>query len=198
MDKKNLLKRLIEVFTSEEVIETSFVDVKTADGRILRVAEMAIDKEVKEITADGEIDLEDGEYQLEDETIIKVEGGLIKELSIKEEETEDEIVEEQMSEEVVEDLTEEVISEEAIETPIDTEDNVEVDELIENIKSLIKDVAELKGEFSTLVEENKELKLEVEKFSKTPSAEPTKVKVDFKKENKNESIMYSILTKNKK
>jgi LIM domain kinase 1 len=189
MNKKNLLERLVEVFTSNEVIETSFIDVKTTDGRILRVAEMAVDKGVKEITADGEIDLKDGEYQLEDETIIKVEGGLIIEISTKEEEVEEPVVEEQM---------EEVVAEEVVEEPV-VEDTTEVDTLIENIKSLIDEVAELKTGFTSLVEENKELKLEIEKFSKAPSAEPTKVKVDFSIEkNKSESIMYNILTKNKK
>jgi hypothetical protein len=184
MNKKNLLEKLISVFNSEKEteVELNFIDVKTIDGRILRVEDMDIEKVVKEITAEGEIDLEDGEYTLEDGLIIKVEGGLIKEISeVKEEvvEEEQEVVEEEMTEEVI-------------------EEDLEVNDLIDNIKTLIEEVKSLKEGFTLLKEENEGLKLEVEKFSKLPSTEPTKLKVDFKKENKNDSIMYNILTNKQK
>ena len=180
MDKKGLLSKLIAVFNSEQLV-SNFIDIKTLDGRILRVEDMAVDKAVKEITEEGEIDLENGEYTLENGVIIKVEDGLIKEIS-EEEETE---IEE------VETVEEEMSSETEVETEVD----FEVDTLISNIKNMIDEITSLKSEFKSLKLENEGLKLEVEKFSKSPSTEPTKLKVDFKKESK--GIMYDILTNKK-
>ena len=185
MDKKNFVKKLVELFSTEQVEETmEFMDIKTIDGRILRVSEMAVDKSITEITEEGEIALEDGEYTMEDGLVVSVMDGMIKEISTPEEEiVEDEVI-------VEEEMTEEVIEEEV---------DMDFENLMSEIKSMIdevKSLSSLKEEFNSLKEENETLKTKVEEFSKAPSAEPTKIKVDFKKDDKiNKSVMYNILSK---
>jgi len=83
----NLIESIEALFaenevTPEAVVETpmEFVDVKLADGRILRVSDIAVDGTVVEINEEGEVAVEDGEYTLEDETVIKVVGGIITEV----------------------------------------------------------------------------------------------------------------------
>lgn len=211
MDKKGLLQKLKDIFTQEE--ELNFVDMKTIDGRILRVDDLAVEKSIKEISEEGEMELEDGEYQLEEGIIVKVEGGIIKEISEMEEEVkEEEVIEEEMTEEVVEEVVEETTDEvtEELTTEETTDElteeevveeemtDLEVDELIQNLQSLLDEVKGLKEGFSMLMEENEKLKVEVEKFAKAPSTEPTDVKINFKKEDKNKNnLMYSLLTNKK-
>jgi GH24 family phage-related lysozyme (muramidase) len=63
--------------TEAETIDVKFVDVKTVDGMILRVSDLAVDATVVEINESGEVPVSDGEYTLEDGTMISVAGGLI-------------------------------------------------------------------------------------------------------------------------
>lgn len=77
MEKKTIIQKVKELFTSEEVFS---VDVKTVDNRILRLSEMAVGGTVTEINADGEIAVEDGEYSLEDGNTIVVTNGTIEEI----------------------------------------------------------------------------------------------------------------------
>jgi hypothetical protein len=77
----SLLKKIQAIF-AEEATETemNFIDVKTVDNRIMRVADLAVGQPVMEITEEGEMEVEDGDYELEDGTVLKVEGGLIAEI----------------------------------------------------------------------------------------------------------------------
>lgn len=79
---KKTIKAINELFADEpvegEVPMT--LDVKTADGRILRVSDMAVDATVVEITEDGEVPLEDETYTLEDGNQIVVVAGVITEI----------------------------------------------------------------------------------------------------------------------
>lgn len=81
MDKKSILLKVKELFTStEEKFEGT--DYKTQDGRILRVmGGMDVGTEVKEITQDGEVDIEDGNYVLEDGNVLMIHGGKITEVT---------------------------------------------------------------------------------------------------------------------
>jgi hypothetical protein len=63
--------------TEAETIDVKFVDVKTVDGMILRVSDLAVDATVVEINESGEVPVSDGEYTLEDGTMISVAGGII-------------------------------------------------------------------------------------------------------------------------
>lgn len=97
MNKKGILTKIAELFTTndeststnEEVV-LEFVDVKTSDNRILRVSDLALGGTVKEITPDGEVDLEDGDYTLETGETITVLAGVIEEIATAAEETQDE------------------------------------------------------------------------------------------------------------
>lgn len=91
MDKKSILGILKSVFSTEteETQSIQYVDVKTGDGRILRVTDVALEGVVKEITEEGELEVEDGTYILEDGISLVVLGGVIKEIIEPEQEDED-------------------------------------------------------------------------------------------------------------
>jgi len=193
MNKKTVLEKIAELFTTPEADTTDvleFIDVKTIDNRIMRVAELVVGAEVKEITEDGEVDVEDREYELEDGMVLKVEDGKIVEFYTPEEEEAEE-VEAESEEEVEVEMSEEIEEE-------FTEDDTQVEELVSNIKNLLDQVNSLQEQFNSLKEENEGLKLEVEKFAKAPSVEPTNTKLDFnKKSTKPKSYLHSYL-ENKK
>lgn len=66
---------------TEENVDINFVDVKTADNRILRVSDMVVDATVEEILEDGTIQpVENGDYILDNGVTITVVDGLIKEI----------------------------------------------------------------------------------------------------------------------
>ena len=77
----SLISKIKELFQEETPAENiAFVDVKTADGMILRVSDIAVDATVMEITEDGEVAVEDASYTLEDGTQLVVVGGMITEV----------------------------------------------------------------------------------------------------------------------
>lgn len=89
MDKKGILTKIKELFTSESFEQ----DYKTQDGRIIRVmGGLDVGTEVKELTEDGEVDIEDGNYVLEDGVVLMIHGGKITEITeiTNDEEGEDE------------------------------------------------------------------------------------------------------------
>jgi len=104
MDKKTVISKIKEFFSSEEEVQ-KFVDVKTLEGKILRVTDMVEGAEVKEITEDGEVDVENGEYNLEDDLVLVIEDGKVSEIK----EVEAEEVEEEATEEVEEEMETEVV-----------------------------------------------------------------------------------------
>jgi hypothetical protein len=80
MDKKGILLKIKELFT--EKTETKMAsDYRTLDGRIIRCygEGLEIGDDVKEITPDGEMDLIDGEYTLEDGMTLTIADGKIME-----------------------------------------------------------------------------------------------------------------------
>jgi len=99
MDKKTVISKIKEFFSSEEEVQ-KFVDVKTLEGKILRVTDMVEGAEIKEITEDGEVDVENGEYNLEDNLVLVIEDGKVSEIK----EVEAEEIEEEATEEVVEEM----------------------------------------------------------------------------------------------
>jgi hypothetical protein len=325
----SLISKIKSLF-EEEIVTVSTVDVKTADGKILRVSDVAVDGTVVEINEEGEVAVEDGTYVLENGVSLVVVAGIITEIIPAEtEEAPAETVTEEMSAkrkrfsakkssrkfegeeaeaveaegeitvvaeeivegaevividenlEVVEDFTGElevvvegveelVVVEEGVIVSVEevaAEDTVteefmdvalkdgplahvvtategeikagdimmidgveagpgsyytttgmeivvgdagvimevkeatseeaaqtadeEVEGVVNNLKNLINQIKELKSQFGelktnfqTIEKENKELKLEVSKFAAAPSAQPTKVTVDFKKADK--------------
>lgn len=189
--KKNIIKQIIEIFSTEEKegqVEMNFVDVKTADGKILRVSDLAIDADVQEIDADGNlIPVEDGDYELESGEVISVLNGKIAEIATAEEEAQD-VVEEAVP------ASAQMSSEE-----IEENQDLEFESLISNLKELVAEVKALKEGFESIKNENEELKASVEKFAKTPSAEETKKVMDFSKleTKKGDSIMRNILLSKK-
>ena len=78
MDKKGILTKIKELFSTE--VEKFEADYKTQDGRIIRCYGEGLDvgEMVKEITAEGEMDIEDGDYILEDGTTLMIVGGKIE------------------------------------------------------------------------------------------------------------------------
>jgi hypothetical protein len=89
MDKKGILTKIKELFTSESFEQ----DYKTQDGRIIRVmGGLDVGTEVKELDSEGESDIEDGNYILEDGVVLMIHGGKITEITeiTNDEEGEDE------------------------------------------------------------------------------------------------------------
>lgn len=93
----SLISKIKELFAEidAETTPMAFVDVKTDDGRILRISDLAVDGTVVEITEEGEAELQDGNYILDNGVNILVEAGKIVE--IKEPEATDVDVEEDMA-----------------------------------------------------------------------------------------------------
>lgn len=80
MDKKGVLLKIKELFTTAEKMEAQ--DYKTQDGRILRVmGGLDVGTEVKELDSEGESDIEDGNYILEDGVVLMIHGGKIAEVT---------------------------------------------------------------------------------------------------------------------
>lgn len=92
--KRSMISRLKQIFedenieSTEENTDAEYVEVKTVDGNILRMEVLALEQSVVEITEDGEIEVEDNTYVLEDGRSLVIEGGVIKEI-IEKEETEE-------------------------------------------------------------------------------------------------------------
>ena len=94
--KKSIIEKIRAIF-EEEQEETNFMDIKTADGKILRVTEMIIGGLVKELTEEGEIEIEgEVEFVTEDGFTVVVKDGVIEDIKEPvveemEEEQEDEV-----------------------------------------------------------------------------------------------------------
>jgi hypothetical protein len=111
MDKANILTRIKELFSTQE--DYKFMDYKTMDGRILRCESDGLDvgSKITEITQDGEVPVEDGEYTLEDGMVLTIAGGMVDRMT----ESEDSIGEEDMK---VEEVMNEVSTQEFSETTL--------------------------------------------------------------------------------
>ena len=171
MDKKSIIDKVKELLFSEEEVVAAFEDVKTSDGLVLRVTEIAEGASVSIISEDGENVSGAAEYTLENGTIIAVdESGVIT--SITEAAVEEEVVEEEeMQEEVVE----------------------EVNPLEERIGKLEKGIEDILAKFS-------EMNTKVEEFASAPASDEVKIgKKEFKKVDKYSALdELSRFRKNKK
>ena len=153
MNNKEIIKEVKKLFNFNEE-ELAFLDVKTSDGLVLRVAKMEEGEVVTLISEDGENVSGEAEYTLEDGTMLVVDAeGTIS--SITAVEVEEEEVEEEMSE--VED---------------------EVNPLEGRIANLEEGIEKVLSMFSAQIEELeakdsivKELTEKVEAFSKAPADE---------------------------
>ena len=114
-DKEKLKKRIRELFfapdavvepTVETVVEevtAKFLDTKLENGDVIRI-EPALEEMATVVLIDetGEVELQPGDYKLEDGTTISVAGGVITAIAAMEEEAAEEVEEEnvEMSTEV--------------------------------------------------------------------------------------------------
>ena len=210
MNKKNIITAVKEMFTSvNDTVTETFVDVKTADGLILRMDDIAPEMKIQEVTEDGLAELENGEYVLEDGITLVVEDGLIKEIleATQEdmEETVEEIVTEEMSEEVIEETIEEtefaeVTDEEVPTEPVtpETEEegeyvSVEVfaahmDEVKSMFDELKAEIEALKSDKAVAMSELEGVKEAFSAFKGEPSAKPLNKTYDFSTLSKDDKL----------
>lgn len=161
--KKNLLEDVRKLVFGEEELE--FLDVKTSDGVILRVQELAEGQTVTIVSEDGENVSGAGEYTLEDGQVITVdESGVITGISEDKEEVEE--VEEEMSEEV--------------------DSLAPLNEKIDNLTNALAGVLE---KFNEVDGQLKDANDRIEKFAAAPaSAEPVIETVEPKRKGKEDAL----------
>jgi hypothetical protein len=192
--KKNILLRLKEVFFSEmeekveekvEEVEMMEKDYKTMDGRIMRTMSLEVGSEIKEVTEDGVIDVLDGDYVMEDKTIVEVEAGKIKMVRKADEVEETESVEVEAGmkpKEFEEAVVEDVVVEETVvtETPAVVENEID-NKVMELLQKFTTELETISNKMKELEAKNGELTHKFSAFSKAPSAEPTDHKLEFNK-----------------
>ena len=163
MKDRNLLKEIKELVFGEE--ELQFLDVKTADGVILRVQELAEGQTVSIVSEDGENVSGAGEYTLEDGQVITVdESGVITAIAEASEEVEE--VEEAMSEEVDNFA------------PL----NEKIDNLTNALAGVLEKFAEVDGQL-------KEANERIEKFAAAPASdEPVIEQAEPKRNGKEDAL----------
>jgi len=245
MDKKGILTKIKELFSTTEEVFAG--DYKTQDGRIIRCYGEGLDvgEMVKEITADGEMDIEDGDYILEDGVTLTVASGKITSVGavVGEEEMEDILEDDNVV--MADGYTNEIdtklldgteirvltkgdaisvgdmvlvkVGEGYKEAPegrhevegglvvytdaegnineIETKETEEKDEtglseVFTAISTLVDEVKSLRGELSTMKQENEVLKSRVNKFAAEPSVEPLKTKVEFRAKSKSDILTF--------
>lgn len=167
-DKIKAVRAIFELNTVEEVMEAKHI--KTIDGLILSINSglFEIDQEIVAIDEAGvEQPVIDGDYNLEDGTVITVTGGKIAEIATPEAE----VVEEEMATDIEEVPVVETPTVEVIETPV----NEEVDLLNKRIKELE----------ALIANKDKEIKMSKEAFEKLKS-EPAAPALDTRKFEKTE------------
>ena len=62
----DILNKIKKIFIEAEEAQEKFVDVKTEDGRIMRVDDLAEGQPVMEVTEEGVVEVEDGSYVIVD------------------------------------------------------------------------------------------------------------------------------------
>ena len=141
-----------------------------SDGELPEVGEIVaiVDEEGNENPA------EDGEYRLEDNTVIVVVEGKVSEIRIPEKPVEEPVAEEPVAEPVAEEpmAEEEPVAEEPAQEEPASEPEEDIDALKERIRNLESEVARLE-------EENGALRERIAELEKEPAAEP--VQEEFEK-----------------
>jgi hypothetical protein len=155
--------------------DEKFVEVKTTDDSILRVdGELEEGKSIEVIDETGASTAPNGEYEIEDGTVIVVEEGIIASITspdtnIEDVEGEPSAGEGDMAGEEDEDEDKvKLKADEKFSTSASTEENI-----LESFKVLIGEVNELKNSISdieTLKTELKEMNEDFSKFKKSPSS----------------------------
>jgi hypothetical protein len=79
MDKKSIISKIKQMFSSEENTEM-FVDVKSQDGNIYRVSDIAVDATIQEVNEDGLVDIESATIVLESGLTLIVNNSIITEI----------------------------------------------------------------------------------------------------------------------
>ena len=181
MDNKNLKERIREMFfgseTTEDLVdventeeatieevEAKFVDVKLDNGDVIRV-EPNVEEgaTVTAISEEGAVQVEDGDYKLEDGSTISVVSGVIIAIAVMEEE----VAEEPEVEEAVEMAAEPTVEDNAKERALE--------EAYAKIDRLFESIVEMESKFNAKLEEVKETTVKAfEQFTEEPAAEPVK------------------------
>ena len=177
-EKKSLFEKVKALLAEDEVKEQAFLDVKTSEGVVLRVDEVAEGATVTIISEDGENVSGAADYTLEDGTTITVsEEGVIT--SVMEAEGEDEVGNEEVAEEEMQE--EEVVA--------------EVNPNDERIAKLEESIEKILSQFEAMNEQ-------VEKFASAPADEEVKIEKKkptvFKKESAIDALSNYKRNKNKK
>jgi len=183
MNKKEILNKMKEFISmgesveeTVESVEVDLMEVVTKDGIVLLILEDGSVMIGDEVAPDGE-------YILEDDSVLIVKDGM----KVEEEVVEEEVVEEEMAEEVVE---EEMAEEEIV------EEVNEVVELTARVEGLELALAELLSQF-----ENKttEMNSQIKALSNEPAEEEIVIKKSFSKSKEKNSILeqYANARKNK-
>jgi len=183
------LSGLVSKFNAEPTTEQTFIDAKLVDGTIIRYESLEVGLPLMVIDETGnELPAPDGEHELEDGTMITVEGGIITEVATKEEEAPE--VEEAPIEQPM--AAVETVSKEDFETL-----KTEVDNLKTRFEEFTKTNETLTADNVALKEIVKETFSIVEKLAKVPSDNPVSVRSNnpFKKSVTREQELESIINK---
>jgi len=182
------LSGLVSKFNAEPTTEQTFIDAKLVDGTIVRYESLEVGLPLMVIDEAGnELPAPDGEHELEDGTMLTVEGGIITEVATKTEEApEMEMPIEQPMAAV------ESVSKEDFETL-----KTEVDNLKTRFEEFTKTNETLTADNVALKEIVKETFSIVEKLAKVPSDNPVSVRSNnpFKKSISREQELESIINK---
>lgn len=208
MKYSEFINNVKHLFNKIDEGEETFVDLKKEDGSIVRVEQKETIEEgdaLKTVNENGEVaNAEDGEHTLEDGRTVTVEAGSIKEIkeASNEEENSNEEAEVNLSQDTGEETeasteSNENPSEGSTEETSSTEDNSEssseegstnLEERVENLEAILK---EMKAHF----EKVSDLEERVEKLSKEPAPSKQRKEEKFygevkntKKKNKEKAI----------
>lgn len=158
MNKKNFLIKLSKMVLNLAEIETD-KGVLTYEGELVEGTELFIEKEGEIVPA------EDGEYKVEDKTIV-VEGGVVKEIIEVEKEPE--------VEETVEIVAEEVVEEVVIEEPKEDDKDARIAELEAKVAELEAIIAE---KDAVIAEQQAKLEMSADE---SPKAKMKKLEREYK------------------
>lgn len=176
MTVKERLDKIKEFLFNKESEETeeAFVDVTTADGKVLRVNDIAVGQAVEIVEGENLVEAPDGNYELEDGSVLVVSGGMIEEIIEGEAEAEEEMESEEVKEE---------------ETFEEEKENFN-DEVLGLLNSVAEEVKNLRNEIATVKAENEEFKKDYNEFKAKPSVEHTETKVNFSENKDKKSPIY--------
>ena len=200
--EKTKLEKLRELFFTPEAViepavetptevEAKFLDAKLENGDVVRI-EPALEEgaSVSAIDEQGAVAVEDGDYKLEDGTVISVAAGIIVAIAPMEVEADESEVVEENAEMAAATPPKSTIERTEIETKFSAAEELQKasDELI---KKLFQEIERLESQFNTQLNEVKESTVKsFELFADEPAAEPVKKEhVTFKAKKKTNSFL---------